>query len=496
MGKPITGSMLYDLVACPHRVWMDLYGDPAKRDPIDPFVQLLWERGAWHERDTIASLRRPFLDLSLYVGDEKQRRTREAMKAEEPLIYGARVSADDLLGEPDLLRCEGKGYAPIDIKCGAGEEGPNDDRKPKLHYAVQLALYVDVLERLGLSSGRHGFIWDINGEEVAYDLTAPQGVRNPTTLWDEYTSCLTQSRNIVQSQLRTLPSYSPGVCGLCHWYSACLAEMRKDRDLTLIPELGRSKRDAMEARIPSIDALAKADLGNLITGKKTLFPGIGIETLNKFQKRAKMLSDPASRPCRNEEIILPSSALEIFFDIEVDPFSKHCYLHGFLERRGGDNLTERYVAFFTNRVTAENEEEAFAAAWRYLQESRPYSIYFYSKYERTWWRVLQSKYPSVCSEIELANLFDPPLAVDLYTDIVRSKTDWPTNDYSLKTLAKYLGFQWRDPHPSGAASIEWFVRWLENGDPTIKQRILEYNEDDCRATRVLLDAVRALKPAV
>jgi hypothetical protein len=38
--------------------------------------------------------------------------------------------------------------------------------KPKLHYAVQLAFYVDILERLGLSAGRGAFVWDINGEEV------------------------------------------------------------------------------------------------------------------------------------------------------------------------------------------------------------------------------------------------------------------------------------------------------------------------------------------
>ena len=28
MSKQITASMLYDLIACPHRVTMDAYGDP------------------------------------------------------------------------------------------------------------------------------------------------------------------------------------------------------------------------------------------------------------------------------------------------------------------------------------------------------------------------------------------------------------------------------------------------------------------------------------
>ena len=80
-------------------------------------------------------------------------------------------------------------------------------------------------------------------------------------------------------------------------------------------------------------------------------------------------------------------------------------------------------------------------------------------------------------------------AIDLYNDVVKKATEWPTWDFSIKTLAKYLGFSWRDTHPSGAASIEWFHRWVEKRDPAIRQRILDYNEDDCRATRVLRDAI-------
>lgn len=45
---------------------------------------------------------------------------------------------------------------------------------------------------------------------------------------------------------------------------------------------------------------------------------------------------------------------------------------------------------------------------------------------------------------------------------------------------------------TGAPSIEWFDRWVTTRDPAIRQRILDYNEDDCKATRVLLDGIRAL----
>jgi predicted RecB family nuclease len=132
------------------------------------------------------------------------------------------------------------------------------------------------------------------------------------------------------------------------------------------------------------------------------------------------------------------------------------------------------------------------AAWAYLRDRPSAIVYYYSKYERTVWRKLRQKYPGVCAEAGIEALFDPTRSVDLYFDVVRSKTEWPTRDFSIKTLAKFLGFQWRDASPSGAASIEWFDRWAKSGDAEIKSRIIDYNEDDCRATRVLLDGIRGL----
>src|ERR1700722_6217131 len=170
-GNVITASMLYDLVQCPHRVTMDLYGDYSRRGDISPFVQLLWERGSLYEKDVINGLTLPFLDLSTFKEQDKERRTLEAMNAGVTLIYNGRISHDDLLGEPDLLRKEGSGYVAGDIKSGAGKEGDEDNQKPKKHYAVQLALYTDVLQNLGKSSGLKAFVWDVHGEEVAYDFT-------------------------------------------------------------------------------------------------------------------------------------------------------------------------------------------------------------------------------------------------------------------------------------------------------------------------------------
>lgn len=489
MSIQITASMLYDLIHCPHRVSMDLFTDPARRDPVNPFVQLLWERGNLYEKEVISGLDIPFLDLSIYRGDEKEKLTREAMAHGEPLIYGGRISADGLLGDPDLLRREGQGYVPGDIKSGSGEEGGDEDGKLKKHYGVQLALYTNILERLGLSAGRRGFVWDIHGEEVPYDLAAPLGPRTPESMWDVYAGCLAEAKAITGHASKTAPAYG-AVCKQCHWYTACLDDLTAANDLTLLPELGRSKRNALASHARTIADLARIDIDACRRGKKTVFEGIGPDVLVKLKERAALVASPDPKPYLKAPLTFPAREVDIFFDIEVDPMRDVCYLHGFVERRGGDSATERYIAYFADEPTAVSEEAAFAQAWAYLRSNPGAAIYYYSKYERTIWRKLQQKYSKICTADEIEALFSG--AVDLYFDVVRKQSEWPTKDYSIKTLAKYLGFAWRDAHPSGAASIEWFDRWVKSGDTNVKQRILDYNEDDCRATRVLLDGLRNL----
>ena len=171
-------------------------------------------------------------------------------------------------------------------------------RKPKKHYAVQLALYTDILEQLGRSAGRQAFVWDINGAEVAYDLTALYGKKEPRRLWDDYQECLAEARSIVSRAEKTQPAYSSGLCKNCVWYTTCLNALEKANDLTLIPFLGRSMRESMSDRIGSIRELAEINPEGFLTdkGKKTVFPGVGPDTLRKMQARAKLLSTKGGKP--------------------------------------------------------------------------------------------------------------------------------------------------------------------------------------------------------
>lgn len=488
----ISAAQLYDYVQCPHRVALDLSNDPANRDDPNPFVQLLWEQGLEHEIEIAASIG-VSVNLRLVPVEDRERETRAAMQRCEQLIYGGRLTAGDLVGEPDLLERRGDSYLPGDIKSGSGFEGDEDDGKLKKHYVFQLAHYVAILEQLGLGDGtREAFLIDRHGERVPYRLMEPQGVRNTQSWWSAYQEALSVVRSIV-NQTQTSMGALSAACKLCHWYSYCRRDLVERDDLTLIAELGRAKRDSMYGEVRTVRAFADCDPGSFVRGKKTTFPGIGVDMLAKLHGRAQLLATPGATAYLKGPVNLPVARNEVYFDIETDPMRDVVYLHGFVERVHGQPSTARFISFFADSNGLPQEEAVFQQAWKYLQARLQDSvIYYYSKYERTQYRKLAEKFPDVCSVADVDALFSSPAMVDLYTDVVKTATEWPTYDQSIKTLAQYLGFRWRDTHPSGAASIEWYHRWIESGDPAIKQRILDYNEDDCLATGVVVDGIREL----
>jgi len=486
----ITASRLYSHLACSHRVAMDVVGDPAQRDPVGPFLQLLWERGIAHERDVVSALGLPLTDLSMLSADEKEAATRAAIGRREPLIYSGRLSIDELLGEPDLLRLENGGYVAIDIKSGAGREGGDEgeeEGRPKKSYGVQIALYTDILGRMNISAGRYGYIRDVHNRELRYDLDRKLGPKSDS-LWEIYLNARAELIATLEAPNLSLPALS-SCCKQCVWSSACFATLKQSQDLTLIPELGRTARDAMRDEFPALKDLASANVERFIKGGQTRFRGVGARRLRRFHQRAALQLSREPAPYLTRAIEWPVAGTQLFLDIETDPMRDLCYLHGFVVRDGGDNSSERFHGVFMEDLSHGAERDAFADAMALVRQHPDAILVHYSKYERTHYRKLREKYPEVATEIEIEQLFAGPRALDLY-EKVRTDSEWPTHDFSVKTLAKFCGFAWRDADPSGASSIEWFDQWARSGDPALRQRLLEYNEDDCRAMRVVLDAMR------
>lgn len=285
-----------------------------------------------------------------------------------------------------------------------------------------------------------------------------------------------------------------GVCKLCHWYDSCKKWSKENGDLAEIFYLGRSKRDRinMDTGIEKVADFAEVDPAVLLEKKKKdrkFLRGVGKNTLEKLVTRAKVLA-VTKKPVLYGPIEFPKTDYELFFDIEDDPIRDFVYMHGVYERRGSAG---RFVDFTAREDTATAEREAFKNFWDYVGglPEGGFSAYYYSHHEKSVYRKMQKTYPDAVSAEQVENFFRNPNVIDLYKVILK-RTDWPLGSYSLKEIAQYLGFEWRDKTPSGALSIEWFNKYLESGKPEDLKRILEYNEDDCKATMAVKDALERL----
>ena len=70
----------------------------------------------------------------------------------------------------------------------------------------------------------------------------------------------------------------------------------------------------------------------------------------------------------------------------------------------------------------------------------------------------------------------------------------PLYFYSLKDVARFIGFQWQAEDAGGAESVVWYNQWKDSGDKKILQKILDYNKDDVVATMVVKEWLEKQKP--
>lgn len=479
MGRQISGTMLRDLVQCERRFELDVTGDPAARDRVSDFVTMLWEGGAAFEDEIVAGLQGAVVDLRDVPAGERTALTMAAVDSRPDWIVGGRIETGDRLGIPDLLRWTGAYWEAGDVKSGGALD---DAGRPRPQYRAQVGHYAAIVAQLGLGPGDSAFVIGRDGGRTAYGLHAPT-LRDGDSISDEVEGLVGRARSILARREVTRPALC-SACSMCHWRTVCRAELDGADDVTLVAGLGRALRDVVApvaATVTELAAVEPASLGRPLQG-------LGMGRLLRFRDRARLLRTPGARPFARRPLGLRRYPREFHFDIETHPLLDGLvYLHGVLDVRGGE---ETYVSFFAEDPA--DEGEVFAQAWDFLQSDTDAHIFYYSKFERTSYRVLADRYPSVCTRDEVEKLFSRSRATDLLGDAVLPHTEWPTHSMGVKALAKFCGFSWSDVDPSGASSIAWFDQWLRTRDPIHRERLEAYNRDDVRATVVLLERLIGL----
>ncbi len=289
-------------------------------------------------------------------------------------------------------------------------------------------------------------------------------------------------------------------CHHCVWQTYCQTQLDAD-DLSL--RISKAPLDVHEVRvlrrlgIATVADLAAADL-DVLLAEYMLDNGhrSGAEDrLRLAFRRARLLNAGQELERRTEGAVeLPSHELEIDIDIETSA-SDHVYLWG-LWIDDASEPEPRYVQFssFTD-LDSDGEAALAEQAFTWLRETisgRDAAFYHYSNYEV----VRINRLSGRCGEI---GEWMSEVAATGFVDLFRlvKQHFFGANGLGLKVVATATtGFEWRDSEPGGLNSQTWFDEAVNGPDAPMREaarlRVLEYNEDDVRATWHLRRWLRAL----
>ena len=299
--------------------------------------------------------------------------------------------------------------------------------------------------------------------------------------YSEYESVLLDSIEGTRKILQGEPiSPTHGSCDY-PWTNYCNKKAVETNDISLVAGISLKTKNNLVHKFKTVEDLSKASILDL-----TAIKGIGDKTAIKYVNTAKAIHSGTHMIIDKDKIEFPQRKVEIFLDLEgIDPtmaeegIPQIDYLIGILVR---ENSEEKYISF-----TAKNthlEKEMLLEFLDFLSDQEDYVIYHYHHYEKTHMSKMMDKY-----EIDNAT---QNLLLDNLIDIHKVATDsvvFPTYGNGLKQIAPYLGFSWRHKDVSATESISMYLEYVDNPEENkIKfQKIIDYNEDDCIATRVIKD---------
>jgi uncharacterized protein len=172
------------------------------------------------------------------------------------------------------------------------------------------------------------------------------------------------------------------------------------------------------------------------------------------------------------KIDLPKTKNHICLDIETSE-DGFVYLIGLWHNN-------KFVYFFSEK----NEKKTFEDFIEYLLALKDYGLYHYGTFEKTVFKQAFERYK--IDENIRQEVFSR--MIDLF-QLVKKYAILPLNYYNLKDVAKHFGFKWRASDASGGNSMIWYDEWVKNRDKKLLKKILEYNEDDVKATHIVLNKI-------
>ncbi|RJQ19785.1 TM0106 family RecB-like putative nuclease [Candidatus Woesearchaeota archaeon] len=455
--KFITGSTVGRYVTSPFLVWCDFFAPKDAKDPPSAYLHVLFERGIAHEKKVLDEQFGDALKIDAPSFEEGFRKVLELCGQGAKVLTQAPFFfvPEQIEGIFDVLeRREGKRsifgdhyYIVKEIKSA---------KNMKREYILQAAFYNYLLGKVQGVTPEVFFLIDREGKEHSY----------------EYSQFEAELKNILDDihAIARGKDVSP-TAKACKWpwESYCIKRAVDADDVSILPSVGASAKEKLNAQgIFTVRDVLEKDFDGELTST----------TKEKIRTYARAFVE--KKPQIIEVPKLQQSDVELFLDFEgtdelesEEGMVKVDYLIGVLKRENGSVSFHPFVS-----ENLQGEKQMLDEFLEFMKQYPKAPIYHYGPYEKTHMRALGEKYG-----INLWPIIKR-MADILY--VVRKCVAFPTMGNSLKDIGKFLGYEWRGM-ADAQESIVLYLDFLRTKDKKILQKIIDYNEDDVRATMVVKD---------
>lgn len=475
--------------------WADRFslehpGELAK-DQEDAAARLICEHGNKHEKLFLEKLQQTHAVCEIR-GDKDfaAHATLTAMRGGSDVIYQGYLTRDNFAGLSDfLVKVPGASklgdfhYEVWDTKLA---------RKAKPYFVVQLCCYAEMLEEL--QGIRPQTIRIVLGDNSVKSFVTDD-------YFEYYLNLKRRFMDFQNSWSRT--SYPPDSLPGPHtsWQSFADQLLAGKDDLCIVANIRQSQIKKLKAAgIHTIAQLAQTEIA--------FIPKLRNDTFSRLQLQARLQlqtlerNSPSYHVLPPQEgkgltVLPPSSALDVFFDMEGYPHTEGGleYLFGAVIEK---DCQSDFVDWWAhNRAEEKTKFEQFIDwVWERWQLDPQMHVYHYAAYEVSALKRLAGRHNTRIEQLD--ELLRQHVFVDLY-QIVRHSLVIGQPSYSIK----YVEHLYRSKRTGSVAkatdSVVYYESWLEQQDGAewqtspILSSIRQYNRDDCLSTLDLAKFLRNLQ---
>jgi predicted RecB family nuclease len=483
----LSATDLANFLACRHRTALDMavaVGARSRDHIEDPLLEVLWMRGAEHEKRYIDALRAEGLgveEIGAEVRDaERIERTLASMRSGVDVIVQGGLADGRWFGKPDVMRRVARpsalgdwSYEIADTKLA---------RETRAGTILQLGLYSEMLAQAQGVRPEH------------FHVVTPAGVSSYRV--DDYGAYFrlvrdhllaTAERDWAQVAADNYPD-PVDHCEICPWSPSCRDQRRADDHLSLVANISRTQRRELESRtITTLTALAELPVPLEFKPKRG-----SRASYERAREQARLQLESRDRTPPLHELLavekgkglsrLPKpSRGDLFLDLEGDEFATETggreYLFGIARADG----TYESAWAFTDRGERTAFEWVMDTIAEAVTKHPKMHVYHYAPYEVTALKRLMGKYAT--RERELDAMLRAGRFVDLYA-VVRQGLRAGIESYSIKRLEPLYKFKRTTPLADANRALRELAYALETGRPhevpdDVRAVVAGYNRDDC-----------------